>query len=116
MPLGPLVTDNAIGYDHIASALGASFSSYFGCTNIINCITPNEHSSSDLGTEDIIAGIRAAKIAAHSVNLLKFDEYKQIDNNIYERRAGSMSCLMNGNSCSRCSPHCPLKFTGNTYD
>jgi phosphomethylpyrimidine synthase len=113
MPLGPLVTDNAIGYDHIASAIGASFSSYFGCTHIINSITPSEHISSNFSIEDVIMGIRTAKIVAHSINLLKFDEYKQIDYDIYEERVRLKSCLLNENNCYRCSSYCPLKFAVN---
>ena len=110
MPLGPLATDNAIGYDHIASAIGSSFSSYLGNSHIINCITPTEHTSSNFSIEDIIVGIRTAKIVAHSINLLKFEEYKQIDYNIYDERVRSKSCLLNEKDCSRCSIYCPLKF------
>jgi len=110
MPLGPLITDNAIGYDHIASAIGASFSSYFGSTHIINCITPTEHMSSYFSIEDIIVGIRTAKVVAHSINLLKFEEYKQIDYNIYDERVRIESCLLNEQDCSRCSIYCPLKI------
>lgn len=113
MPLGPLVTDNAIGFDHIASAIGASFSSYFGCTHIINSITPNEHISSNFSIEDIILGIRTAKIVAHSINLLKFEETKQIDYKIYDERTHLKSCLLHEKDCSRCSVYCPLKFNTN---
>lgn len=113
MPLGPLATDNAIGFDHIASAIGASFSSYFGCTHIINSITPSEHTSSNFSIDDVILGIRTAKITAHSINLLKFEKYRQIDNDIYAERVGSKSCLLNEQNCSRCSIYCPLKFNTN---
>lgn len=107
MPLGPLPTDNAIGYDDIASAIGASFAAYFNCCHIINSITPNEHLTSNFTIEDVIRGIKAAKVAAHCINILKFNEYREIDNEIYESRANTKLCLKN---CSRCDDFCPLKL------
>jgi len=107
MPLGPLPTDNAVGYDDIASAIGASFSAYFNCCHIINSITPTEHLTSNFTIENIIKGIKAAKLAAHSINILKFNEYREIDNKIYESRAKLKSCL---NNCNRCDDLCPLKL------
>jgi phosphomethylpyrimidine synthase len=107
MPLGPIPTDNAVGNDEIASAIGASFAAYFDCCHIINSITPNEHLASNFTTQDIIRGIKAAKIAAHCINILKFKEYRDIDNKIYESRATAKSCLEN---CNRCDEYCPLKL------
>jgi len=107
MPLGPLPTDNAIGNDDIASAIGASFAAYYGCCHIINSVTPNEHSTSSFTTQDIIKGIEAAKIAAHCVNILKFRECREVDENIYKARANTKSCLEN---CNRCDEFCPLKL------
>ncbi|MDR1739861.1 MAG: phosphomethylpyrimidine synthase ThiC [Bacteroidales bacterium] len=107
MPLGPLPTDNAIGNDDIASAIGASFAAYFNCCHIINSITPNEHLTSSFTIEETIRGIKAAKIAAHCINILKFNECREIDNKIYESRAKKQLCLEN---CSRCDDFCPLKL------
>lgn len=112
MPLGPLPTDNAQGADHISSAIGAAFSGYFNCANIINSISPNEHLKSKITTQDTIDGIISAKIAAHSVNLLRFKNIREIDNKIYNRRAKEKSCVINNSykSCERCNDFCPLKI------
>ncbi|TDA27397.1 MAG: phosphomethylpyrimidine synthase [Archaeoglobi archaeon] len=67
--LGPLVTDIAAGYDHIAGAIGAAIAGMAGA-DFICYITPSEH----LGlptVEDVKEGVIAAKIAAHAVDLIK---------------------------------------------
>ncbi len=111
MPLGPLPTDNAEGVDHISSAIGAAFSGYFNCANIINSISPNEHLKSEISIKDAIDGVVAAKVAAHSVNLLKFKNFREVDNMIYKRRAKEQSCINeDSEKCERCSNFCPLKI------
>ncbi|QNJ24537.1 thiamine biosynthesis protein [Synechococcus sp. SYN20] len=40
--LGPLVTDIASGYDHIASAIGAEMAGWHG-TAMLCYVTPKEH-------------------------------------------------------------------------
>jgi len=67
--LGPLVTDIAPGYDHLASAIGAAMIGWFG-TAMLCYVTPKEH----LGLpdrEDVKQGIIAYKIAAHAADLAK---------------------------------------------
>ncbi len=67
--LGPLVTDIAPGYDHIASAIGAAMIGWFG-TAMLCYVTPKEH----LGLpnkEDVRQGIIAYKIAAHAADIAK---------------------------------------------
>jgi phosphomethylpyrimidine synthase len=67
--LGPLVTDLAIGYDHIASAIGAAIATAAGA-DLICYLTPAEH----LGLptpEQVKEGLIAAKIAAHAGDLVK---------------------------------------------
>ncbi|MGE5297054.1 MAG: phosphomethylpyrimidine synthase ThiC [Solirubrobacterales bacterium] len=62
--LGPLVTDVAPGYDHITSAIGGCAAAYYGAS-FLCYVTPREH----LGlpnTDDVRAGVVAAKIAAHA--------------------------------------------------
>ncbi|MDR2951135.1 MAG: phosphomethylpyrimidine synthase ThiC [Prevotella sp.] len=95
MPLGPLPTDNAIGCDHIASAIGTSFLAYHKSAHIINSITPSEHSSSKITLADTLLGIRAVKLTAHCINLLNFNKYREIDSNIFHDRAKYKSCLLN---------------------
>ncbi|MEM4441178.1 MAG: phosphomethylpyrimidine synthase ThiC [Desulfurococcaceae archaeon] len=67
--LGPLVTDIAAGYDHIASAIGAAVAAAAGA-DLICYLTPAEH----LGlpdVEQVKEGLIAAKIAAHAGDLVK---------------------------------------------
>ena len=70
--LGPLVTDTALGYDHIASAIGAAIAAAEGA-DFICYLTPAEHLS--LPTpEQVKEGLIAAKIAAHAGDLVKLGE------------------------------------------
>ncbi len=70
--LGPLVTDIALGYDHIASAIGAAIAAAEGA-DFICYLTPAEHLS--LPTpEQVKEGLIAAKIAAHAGDLVKLGE------------------------------------------
>ncbi|MCW9039502.1 MAG: phosphomethylpyrimidine synthase ThiC, partial [Rhodospirillales bacterium] len=67
--LGPLVTDIAAGYDHLASAIGAAMIGWYGCA-MLCYVTPKEH----LGLpdrEDVKEGVIAYKIAAHAADLAK---------------------------------------------
>jgi phosphomethylpyrimidine synthase len=67
--LGPLVTDIAAGYDHIASAIGATVAGWHGAS-MLCYVTPKEH----LGLpneKDVREGIIAYKIAAHSADIAR---------------------------------------------
>jgi phosphomethylpyrimidine synthase len=67
--LGPVATDVAAGYDHIASALGAAMIAWRG-TALLCYVTPREH----LGLpdrDDVKEGILAYRIAAHAADLAK---------------------------------------------
>ncbi|MBF0449026.1 MAG: phosphomethylpyrimidine synthase ThiC [Magnetococcales bacterium] len=67
--LGPLVTDIAAGYDHIASAIGGAMAAWKGAS-MLCYVTPKEH----LGlpnAEDVRAGIIAYKIAAHAADIAR---------------------------------------------
>lgn len=67
--LGPLVTDVAPGYDHIASSIGAALAGWYGAS-LLCYITPKEH----LGLpnpEDVKQGIIAYRIAAHAADIAK---------------------------------------------
>lgn len=67
--LGPLVTDIAAGYDHIASAIGGAIAAWKGAS-MLCYVTPKEH----LGlpnAEDVRSGIIAYKIAAHAADIAR---------------------------------------------
>ncbi len=67
---GPLPTDIAVGYDHIAAAIGGAFASGFGA-DYLCAITPAEHLSLP-SIEDIKKGLIASRIAAHVGDSMKF--------------------------------------------
>ncbi len=67
--LGPLVTDTAVGYDHIAGAIGGAIAGAAGA-DFLCYLTPSEHIRlPDL--EDVKEGLIASKIAAHAADLAK---------------------------------------------
>lgn len=81
--LGPLVTDVAAGYDHIASAIGAAMIGWYG-TALLCYVTPKEH----LGLpnrKDVRDGVIAYKIAAHAADLAKGHPAAQYWDNILSK-------------------------------
>lgn len=77
--LGPLVTDVATGYDHIAGAIGGAVAGMYGA-DFLCYVTPSEH----LGLPDINdvrEGVIITKIAAHTADLVKgIEKAKELDN------------------------------------
>jgi len=67
--LGPLVTDIAVGYDHIAGAIGGAIAAAAGA-DFLCYLTPAEHISLP-SLEDVKEGIIASKIAAHAADIAK---------------------------------------------
>lgn len=67
--LGPLTTDVAAGYDHISAAIGAAEAARYGA-DLICYVTPAEHLALP-NKEDVIEGVRAARIAAHVGDMVK---------------------------------------------
>lgn len=84
--LGPLPIDIASGYDHITSAIGGAIGAYFGAS-FLCVVTPAEHLRHPT-IDDIKEGVIASKIAAHSVNVLRFkDEWnKDLKLSLYRAR------------------------------
>lgn len=67
--LGPLVTDVACGYDHIAGAIGGALAAYFGA-DFLCYVTPSEHLGLP-GPEDVRQGVIASRIAAHAADVAR---------------------------------------------
>ncbi|HIJ60019.1 MAG TPA: phosphomethylpyrimidine synthase ThiC [Nitrospirae bacterium] len=67
--LGPLVTDCAMGYDHIATAIGGAIAGMAGA-DFLCYVTPAEHIRLP-NVDDVKEGVIAAKIAAHSADIAK---------------------------------------------
>lgn len=76
--LGPLVTDIAAGYDHIAGAIGGALAASVGA-DFLCYLTPAEH----LGlptVDDVREGVIASRIAAHAADMVKLGrKARQID-------------------------------------
>ncbi|MDD3719229.1 MAG: phosphomethylpyrimidine synthase ThiC [Actinomycetota bacterium] len=67
--LGPLVTDVAAGYDHIAAAVGGAVAAMSGA-DFLCYVTPREH----LGlptAEDVREGVIVTRIAAHAADVAR---------------------------------------------
>jgi phosphomethylpyrimidine synthase len=67
--LGPLVTDIAMGYDHIAAAIGGAVAGAAGA-DFLCYVTPAEHIRLP-DIEDVREGVIASKIAAHAADIAK---------------------------------------------
>jgi len=67
--LGPLVTDVASGYDHIAGAIGGALAASLGAA-FLCYVTPAEHLKLP-EVEDVIDGVVASRIAAHAADIAK---------------------------------------------
>ena len=67
--LGPIVTDVAAGYDHIAAAIGGAIAGWVGA-DFLCVVTPAEHLSLP-GPEDVRQGVIGARIAAHAADVAR---------------------------------------------
>ncbi len=70
--LGPLPTDIGAAYDHVVAAIGAAQSARFGA-DLVCYITPAEHLALP-NEQDVIEGVKVARIAAHIGDLGKHPE------------------------------------------
>ncbi len=67
--LGPLPTDVAVGFDHIAGAIGGAIAGWYGAS-MLCYVTPAEHISHPT-REDVFLGVIGTKIAAHCADLAR---------------------------------------------
>jgi phosphomethylpyrimidine synthase len=67
--LGPLVTDVAPGYDHIACAIGGALAGAAGA-DFLCYVTPSEHLHLP-GPDEVREGVMAARVAAHAADLAR---------------------------------------------
>ena len=132
--LGPLVTDVAAGYDHIACAIGGAIAAKAGA-DFLCYVTPAEHLR--LPTpEDVRQGVMASRIAAHAADIARGvpgaaewdlamsrarkarDWQKQVELSMdpemaRKRRAEAMPC--DSSVCTMCSDLCALKDQDNFF-
>ncbi len=119
---GPLPTDIAIGYDHIAGAAGASIASAAGA-DYLCYITPAEHLGLP-GPDSVKEGLIAFRIAAHIGDTVKYGKEAE-DTKIAHLRAaldreGQIRCSMNPDraraladgdtECTMCGEFCAIKI------
>ena len=122
MPLGPIPSDEIIGYDHISNALGSISMAQTGVVGMINSVTREEHTGKVPSYDSILEGLMAARVTAHCYNISKFIEYKKKTEVIGVTRGKRETCVQRGgifcfesvdedesNYCTRCSRECPLK-------
>lgn len=129
--LGPVVCDNAGGYDHISASIGATLAAYYGAS-LLCYVTPKEH----LGLpnlNDVRDGLIALKISAISADIAKGKKYaidlqkemaKARKNFLWDKQFSLMldpekarryfkeGVKEEGDFCSMCGPQfCPMKLT-----
>lgn len=73
--LGPLVTDIAVGYDHICAAVGGTVAAAAGA-DFLCVVTPSEHVALPTA-KDVEEGVIASRIAAHAGDLVKLGDGKR---------------------------------------
>ncbi len=110
MPLGPIPTDVAIGQDHISSSIGSVLLGMHQCADIITSVTREEHTGGVPSIEATIEAIKAARIAAHIIDINKLGD-SSADKKIVAYRQEHHTCVYGKKNagCSRCAEVCPLK-------
>jgi phosphomethylpyrimidine synthase len=126
--LGPLPTDIAAGYDHIAAAIGGALAALAGA-DFLCYVTPGEHLCLP-SPQDVREGVIAAKIAARAADLARrigwerdfqmalarsrLDWAQQIELSIDPEKASeyrrSRPPMVDPSTCSMCSKFCVIKL------
>jgi phosphomethylpyrimidine synthase len=119
---GPLPTDIAVGYDHIAACVGASIASGAGA-DYLCAITPSEHLALP-GIEHVREGTIAFRIAAHigdsmkyglsdrDLNLASMRRHRNWDGQFKFALDGKRARQIHstGETCTMCGDFCALKI------
>ncbi len=127
--LGPLVTDVASGYDHIACAIGGAIAASAGA-DFLCYVTPGEHLRLPT-TEEVREGVMAARVAAHAGDIGKglpgaldwdremsrarkhLDWEKQLSLSIdpqHARQVRQQSQPHEDKACTMCGDYCAVKM------
>ncbi len=124
--LGPLVTDIAAGYDHIAGAIGGAIAAVAGA-DFLCYVTPSEHLSLP-NVDDVKEGVIAARIAAHAADIVKgvkdaanwdkrmstarnnlnWEEQTRLSLNPTKARQVHARFPTKGATCSMCGAYCAM--------
>jgi phosphomethylpyrimidine synthase len=132
--LGPLVTDVASGYDHIAGAIGGALAATMGAS-FLCYLTPAEHLKLP-SVEDVVDGVVASKIAAHAADLalgipgaadwdlrmskarraLDWDTQIQLSVNPQKARAYRDLSQAREDQCTMCGRFCAMKVFDERFE
>lgn len=109
MPLGPIPTDAAVGFDHVAAAIGATLMGMAGAAHILAAVTREEHTGGIPSLDSTLEAVRAARVAAHIIDIHCNDD-TEADARIAAQRAEHRTCVAakQSSGCSRCERTCPL--------
>lgn len=106
MPLGPIPTDRAAGWDHISAAIGASYMAMENGADIINTITREEHMGGIPTIDSIYEALKTAEVVVKVVSDSRF--FHQYNKAMDYK---PMNCMENNSfvkGCSRCGYECPF--------
>lgn len=106
MPLGPIPTDRAIGWDHVSAAIGASHMALLDGADIINAVTREEHTGGVPNTNSIYEAIKSAQVVVNSINDVRFfEQYNKAQDG---RKTNCMGIIKEDIGCERCKEECPF--------
>jgi phosphomethylpyrimidine synthase len=132
--LGPLVTDVASGYDHIAGAIGGALAATLGAS-FLCYVTPAEHLKLP-EVEDVVDGVVASRIAAHAADIARglpgaadwdlamskarrsLDWQKQIELSVNPAKARHFRELSQAkdDQCTMCGRFCAMKVFDEMFE
>ena len=105
MPLGPIPTDRAVGWDHVSSAIGISHMAMMNGVDIANAVTREEHTGGIPTIDSIYEAIRTTNVVVETVeDVRRFSEYNK--KQLRKRK----NCLQYSDEwgCERCKNECPF--------
>lgn len=106
MPLGPIVTDQAVGWDHISSAIGASNMALMNGADIINAVTREEHTGGIPSVDSIYEAVKSAQVVVHCINDVRF--FEEFNKKYNSKRINCMEIVNDKIGCARCRDECPF--------
>lgn len=108
MPLGPMPTDSAVGFDHVAAAIGASLLGLEGAAHMLAAVTREEHTGGIPSTASTLEAVQSARVAARVIDL--GGGYIEPEQTSLQHRTKHSTCVAGQATpgCSRCGRACPL--------
>lgn len=111
MPLGPIVTDRAIGWDHISAAIGSSHMAFLNGADIINAVTREEHTGGIPSIDSIYEAIKSAQIVVNAINDVRF--FEDFNPAKIDAENNCMGIKKISVGCDRCKNECPFWLSKN---